>query len=89
MFDPGVPLIRSILSLFHVVTHRYCCGDCTAGLRPAWMEMADSNLLDRGSDQLFLASGFDVKLGAGPFFREQHGMPGWLYLAGYWLLCPW
>ena len=57
-------------------------GDLEVGLRPARMEISDSHRLGGGADQLFLASGTRCQLGPRPFFREQHVVPGLVYLLG-------
>jgi hypothetical protein len=89
MFDPGVPLYVRLLSLFHVVT-------------PPLLLWAIGRLgYDRRGWKLqtltcwivvpinyFWRPGFDVNWARGPFFREQHWMPGWMYLVGYLIVVP-
>ena len=65
MFDPHIPLSIRLLSLFHVVTPPLLLwAILSSGLRPARLEISDADRVDRGSDQLFLASGIRCELGS-------------------------
>jgi hypothetical protein len=89
MFDPGIPLPVRLVSLFHVVT-------------PPLLLWAIRRLgYDRHGWKLqtlttwiivpinyFWRPGYDVNWARGPFFREQHWMPGPLYLLGYLVVVP-
>lgn len=89
MFDSGIPLPVRLVSLFHVVT-------------PLLLLWAIWRLgYDRRGWKLqtlttcvviplnyFWRPGYDVNWARGPFFREQHVMPGLLYLLGYLVLVP-
>lgn len=89
MFDPGVSLSIRLLSLFHVVTPLmllwalWKLGYDRRGWKYqtliAWM-VVPINYLWRPQ--------FDVNWARGPFFREQHVMPGWIYLLGYLVVVP-
>ena len=74
MFDPHLPLIIRLLSLFHVVT-------------PPLLLWAIWRL---GYDRInyFWHPEMDVNWARGPFFHEQHVMPGWAYLLGYLVVVP-
>jgi hypothetical protein len=84
MFDPGLPLMIRLLSLFHVITPPLLLwavrrlGYDSRGWKVqtvmAWI-VVPINYFWR-PDQ-------DVNWARGPFFREQHVVPGWLYLTGY------
>ena len=89
MFNASIPLYVRLLSLFHVVT-------------PPLLLWAVARLgYDRRGWKLqtlacwilvpinfFWRPGFDVNWARGPFGREQHFMPGLLYLAGYMVVVP-
>jgi hypothetical protein len=89
MFDPGIPLPVRLVSLFHLVT-------------PPLLLWATRQLgYDRRGWKLqtlttwiivpinyFWRPGFDVNWARGPFFREQHAMPGLVYLFGYLIVVP-
>jgi hypothetical protein len=89
MFDPGIPLWIRLMSLFHVAT-------------PPLLLWAIWRLgYDRRGWKLqtlicwvvvtinyFWRPEMDVNWARGPFFREQHVMPGWLYLVGYLVVVP-
>jgi hypothetical protein len=89
MFDPHLPWLIRLLSLFHVVT-------------PPLLLWAISRL---GYDErgwklqtltawivvpinYFWRPATDVNWARGLFFREQHIVTGWLYLAGYLIAMP-
>ena len=89
MFDQGIPLFIRLLSLFHLVT-------------PPLLLWAISRLgYDRRGWKYqtltawivvpinyFLRPEFDINWARGPFGREQHVVPGWLYLLGYLIVVP-
>jgi hypothetical protein len=89
MFDSNVPLFIRLLSLFHVATpplllwaiqrlgynrRGWLCQTLTA-----WVVVPVN---------YFWRPQFDVNWARGPFFREQHAMPGLLYLLGYLVVVP-
>src|ERR1035437_7575581 len=89
MFDPNVPLFIRLLSLCHVATpplllwairrlgydrRGWLCQTLTA-----WVVVPVNYSWRRQ---------FDVNWARGPFFREQHAMPGLLYLLGYLVVVP-
>jgi len=89
MFDPHVaPWIR-LLSLFHVVTPPlllwaiWRLGYDERGWKyqtlTAWIVVPIN---------YFWRPQYDVNWARGPFFREQHAMPGLLYLLGYLIIVP-
>lgn len=87
MFDPGIPVPIRMLSLFHVVTPPLL-------LWAIWLWGYDK----RGWKyqtltacvvvplNYFWRPQYDVNWARGPFFHEQHVVPGPIYLAGY-LVC--
>jgi|ERR1700685_44623 hypothetical protein len=89
MFDPGVPLAVRFLSLFHVVTPPLLLwalrrlGYDRRGWKfqtvTAWIVVPIN---------YFWRPQFDVNWARGFFFREQHLVPGWIYLTAYLALVP-
>jgi hypothetical protein len=89
MFDPDVPLAVRLLSLFHVVTPPLLLwalrrlGYDRRGWKfqtlTAWIVVPIN---------YFCRPQFDVNWARGLFFREQHVVPGWLYLLAYLTLVP-
>jgi len=89
MFDPNVPLAIRLLSLFHVVVpplllwaiwhlgydrRGWKCQTLTA-----WIVVPIN---------YFWRPEYDVNWARGPFFREQHAIPGLLYLLIYLVVVP-
>jgi len=89
MFDPRVPLLIRIMSLFHVVTPPlllwaiWRLGYDRRGWKLqtliCWVVVTINH---------FWRPEMDVNWARGLFFREQHTMPGWLYLIGYLVVVP-
>jgi len=89
MFDPGVPLLIRLLSLFHVVMPPLLLwairrlGYDRRGWRCqtllTWIVVPIN---------YFWRPEHDVNWARGPFFREQHLMPDPLYLLGYLIVIP-
>jgi len=89
MFDPGVPLAVRLLSLFHVVTPPlllwalrrlgYDRRGWKCQMLTAWIIVPIN---------YFWRPQFDVNWARGFFFREQHLVPGWIYLTAYLALVP-
>ncbi len=89
MFDPNIPLPIRLLSLFHVVTPLlllwaiWRLGYDQRGWKfqtlTAWI-VVPINYLWRPQ--------YDVNWARGPFFREQHVVPGFVYLLAYLTIVP-
>ncbi len=89
MFDPGLPLLIRGLSLFHVVTPPlllwatwklgYDALGWTLQALATWIVVPIN---------YFWRPQFDVNWARGPFFHEQHAVPGWVYLVGYLVAMP-
>lgn len=89
MFDAGIPLAIRLLSLFHVVTPPlllwliWRLGYDRRGWKwqtvTAWI-VVPINYSWRPE--------LDVNWARGPFFREQHVVPGLVYLLGYLVVVP-
>jgi len=89
MFDPHIALWIRLLSLFHVVVPPlllWAIGRLGYDRRgwkyqtlTAWMVVPLN---------YFWRPQYDVNWARGPFFHEQHAMPGVVYLLGYLILVP-
>jgi len=89
MFDPHIPILIRLLSLFHVFTPPllvwaiWRLGYDSRGWKlqtlTAWI-VIPINFLWRPQA--------DVNWARGPFFREQHRVPGLVYLFAYLILVP-
>ncbi|HEX3355324.1 MAG TPA: hypothetical protein VHS34_21060 [Terriglobales bacterium] len=89
MFDPGVPLFVRLLSLFHLVTPPlllwaiWRLGYDKRGWKYqtliAWVVVPIN---------YFWRPQFDINWARGPFLREQHAVPGMVYLFGYLIIVP-
>ena len=89
MFDPGLPLLVRLLSLFHVVTPPLL-------LWAIWRLGYDSRgwILQTATTWVVVPinycwrPGKDVNWARGLFFHEQRAIPGWLYLLLYLIIVP-
>ena len=89
MFDAGIPLPVRLVSLFHVVTPPlllwgirrlgYDARGWKLQTLTAWIVVPINYVWRPGPD---------VNWARGPFFREQHWMPGLVYLLGYLVVAP-
>ena len=89
MFDPHLPLMVRLLSLFHVVMPPlllwaiWRLGYDARGWKLAtlttWIVVPINH---------FWGPQFDVNWARGPFFREQHMVPGFAYLSAYLVFVP-
>jgi hypothetical protein len=89
MFDPRVVLWIRLLSLFHVVTPPlllwairrlgYDGRGWMYQTLTAWIVVPIN---------YFWRPQYDVNWARGPFFREQHVVPGFVYLFGYLIVVP-
>jgi hypothetical protein len=89
MFDPGVPLLIRSMSLFHVVTPPLLLWAIwRLGYDPRGWKLQTLICWVVVTINYFWRPEMDVNWARGPFFREQHVMPGWLYLLGYLVVVP-
>ena len=89
MFDPHIPLSIRLLSLFHLVTPPLLLWAITRlgydgrGWKyqtlTAWIVVPIN---------YFWRPEYDVNWARGPFFREQHVVPGLTYLLAYLIVVP-
>jgi hypothetical protein len=89
MFDPGVPLSIRLLSLFHVITPPLLLWALwKLGYdRRGWKYQTLITWIVVPINY-FWRPQFDVNWARGLFFREQHVIPGWIYLWGYLMVVP-
>jgi hypothetical protein len=89
MFDRGIPLPVRLLSLFHVVTPPLLLWVIRwLGYDQRGWKLQTLTTWIIVPINYFWRPGFDVNWARGPFFREQHAMPGLLYLFGYLIVVP-
>ena len=89
MFDSGLPLYLRLLSLFHVVTPPLLLWAIwRLGYdKRGWKYQTLTTCL-MVPINYFWRPQYDVNWARGPFFREQHVVPGWAYLLAYLLVVP-
>ena len=89
MFDPGLPLLIRLLSLFHVVTPPLLLWAIwRLGYDPRGWKLQTVTAWIVVPINYFWRPEKDVNWARGLFFREQHWVPGWLYLLAYLVLVP-
>jgi hypothetical protein len=89
MFDSGICLPVRLLSLFHVVTPPLLLWAIRRlGYDRRGWKMQTLTTWIIVPINYFWRPGFDVNWARGPFFREQHAMPGLVYLFGYLIVVP-
>lgn len=89
MFDPGLSLYVRLLSLFHVATPPLLLWAIwRLGYDPRGWKLQTGICWIVVTINHFWRPQMDVNWARGLFFREQHVMPGWLYLLGYLAVVP-
>jgi hypothetical protein len=89
MFDAGIPLYVRLLSLFHVVTPPVLLWLVRRlGYDSRGWECATATASVVAPICYFWRRGFDVNWARGPFFHEQHLVPGPVYLLAYLVVVP-
>ena len=89
MFDSGLPLYLRLLSLFHVVTPPLLLWAIwRLGYDKRGWKYQTLTTCVMVPINYFWRPQYDVNWARGPFFREQHVVPGWLYLLAYLLVVP-
>jgi len=89
MFDPGVPLLVRLLSLFHVATPPlllWAIG--RVGYDPRGWKLQTLTSWIVVPINYFWRPEHDVNWARGPFFREQHAVSGPVYLLAYLAIVP-
>jgi hypothetical protein len=89
MFDPHIALWIRLLGLLHVVTPPLLLwGTWRLGYdRRGWKLQTLITWVVIPINYLWRPQ-FDVNWARGPFFHEQHAVPGFLYLLGYLIVVP-
>jgi hypothetical protein len=89
MFDPGIPLPVRLVSLFHAVTPLLLLWAIKrVGYDPRGWKCQTLTAWIVLPLNYFWRPGYDVNWARGPFFREQHRVPGAAYLLSYLVLVP-
>jgi hypothetical protein len=89
MFDPHLPLTIRLLSLFHVATPPLVLWAIwRLGYDPRGWKLQTLTAWIVVPINHFWRPQFDVNWARGPFFHEQHLMPGWAYLLSYLIILP-
>jgi hypothetical protein len=89
MFDVRVPLFMRLFGLFHVVVPVLLLwGIWRLGYDPRGWKLQTLTAWIVVPLCYFWRPQFDVNWARGPFFREQHVVPGWLYVLAYLILVP-
>jgi hypothetical protein len=89
MFSPEVPLPIRLLSLFHVVTPPLLLWAIWhLGYDPRGWKWQTLMCWIVVPINYFWRPEYDVNWARGPFFRDQHVVPGAVYLLGYLLAVP-
>jgi hypothetical protein len=89
MFDPGVPLLMRLLSLFHVATPPlllWAIG--RVGYDPRGWKLQTLTSWIVVPINYFWRPEHDVNWARGPFFREQRAVPGPVFLLAYLAIVP-
>jgi hypothetical protein len=89
MFDPHVPLWIRLLSLFHAAMPPLLIWAIwrTGYDARGWKLQAVTTWIVVPINYLWRPQ-YDVNWARGPFFHEQHAIPGLAYLLGYLILVP-
>src|ERR1700692_105581 len=89
MFEPHVALWIRLLSLFHVVTPPLLLwAVCRLGYDERGWKYQTLTAWIVVPVNYFWRPQYDVNWARGPFFREQHTVPGLVYLFGYLIVVP-
>jgi hypothetical protein len=89
MFDAGIPLPVRLVSLFHAVTPVLLLWAIKrVGYDPRGWKLQTLTAWIVIPLNYFWRPGYDVNWARGPFFREQHRVPGAAYLLSYLVLVP-
>jgi len=89
MFDPHVPLPMRLLSLFHIVVPPLLLWAIwRLGYDPRGWKFQTLTAWIVIPVNYFWRPQFDVNWARGPFFREQHVVPGIIYLLFYLIAVP-
>jgi hypothetical protein len=89
MFDPAIPLLVRLLSLFHLVMPPLLLWAIwRLGYNPQGWKLQTLTTWIVVPINYFWRPELDINWARGPFFREQHVVPGPIYLLAYLILVP-
>jgi hypothetical protein len=89
MFDPGLPMIIRLLSLFHVATPPLVLWAIwMLGYDPRGWKLQTLMTWVVIPVNFFWRPEADVNWARGFYFHEQHAVPGWIYLLAYLTVVP-
>ena len=89
MFDPHIPFLLRLMSLFHVVTPPLLLWAIRrVGYDPRGWKLQTITCWVLVTVNYYWRPEFDVNFARGLFFREQHVVPGFLYLLAYFVIVP-
>ena len=89
MFDPNVPVAIRLMSLFHVVTPPLLLWSIwRLGYDARGWKLQTLTTWVVVPINYFWRPHSDVNWARGPFFHEQHTVPGFVYILAYFILVP-
>jgi hypothetical protein len=89
MFDPHLPLVVRLLSLFHIATPPLLVWAIwRLGYNRRGWKLQTLTTWIVVTINFFWRPGQDVNWARGPFFHEQNAVPGWAYLIAYLVIVP-
>lgn len=89
MFDPAIPLMVRLLGLFHIVTPPLLLWAIwRLGYDPRGWKLQTLMTWIVVPINYFWRPEHDVNWARGPFFHEQHALPGPIYLLAYLVVAP-
>jgi len=89
MFDASLPLLQRMLSLFHVLTPPLLLWAIRrVGYDPRGWTLQTITCWGVVTINYFWRPAADINFARGLFFREQHVVPGFLYLVAYFIIVP-
>jgi hypothetical protein len=89
MFDPGIPLLLRSLSLFHVLVPPLLLWAISRlGYEARGWKLQTLTTWIVVPTNYFWRPEFNINFARGLFFREQHVVPGPVYLAAYLIVVP-
>jgi hypothetical protein len=89
MFDPGIPLLLRLMSLFHIVTPPLLLwAICRVGYDPRGWKLQTLTVWIIVPINNFWKPTYNINFARGLFHGEQHVVPGFVYLVAYMVLVP-
>jgi hypothetical protein len=89
MFDPAIPLLLRLLSLFHVVVPPLLLwAICRLGYDPRGWKLQTLATFIVVPVNYFWRPAYNVNFARGLFHGDQHVVPGFMYVTAYLLLVP-